>query len=60
LLVAMQILVLFICSDEEQITTWLHPDTGQPAMTGFQRTLGMLKVYFKKWFAVTSRIFVFG
>jgi len=56
----MQILVLFICSDEEQITTWLHPDTGQPAMTGFQRTLGMLKVYFKKCFAGTLRIFVFG
>ena len=29
-----------VFSDEKNTTTWLHPDTGQPAMTGFCRPLG--------------------
>ncbi|CAK8678236.1 unnamed protein product [Clavelina lepadiformis] len=31
----------FFINDDEKITTWLHPDTGQPAMTGFQRTIDL-------------------
>ena len=27
-------------SDDEQRTTWLHPDTGQPAITGFYNSAG--------------------
>ncbi|XP_076800789.1 uncharacterized protein LOC143445519 isoform X2 [Clavelina lepadiformis] len=31
----------FFINDDEKITTWLHPDTGQPAMTGFQRIIDL-------------------